>query len=352
MRRDHLPPPRSLTPEGIAPAPDGPPAVRTLRESPSAERTPPDTPPAHRTLRAPHPATARRRPLFHPRTGWFRRLERSLNHLLSTRLYPYLPGLDRLYGWQLERGLTVSEGEIPVRDLPAEFDGLSILLVTDLHTGPFLPRAALRRVFDRLLGLRPELILLGGDLASARAEEIDANREAFVALSAARPPLGVFAVLGNHDHYTGDPHGVRRRLEATGVAVLHNRSVVLRRGAGHVVLAGIDDLHAGEPDLQRALAGEHPPGAPVVLLSHNPDVFFEAARRGVALVLSGHTHGGQMRLPGLPVLVRMSRYRLDEGRYETGGAQLVVSRGLGVTGLPFRFACPPEAVLLRLRRPR
>jgi hypothetical protein len=91
----------------------------------------------------------------------------------------------------------------------------------------------------------------------------------------------------------------------------------------------------------------------VLLLSHNPDAFFEAARRGVALTLSGHTHGGQMRVPGLPVLVRMSRYRLDEGRYASGAAEIVVSRGLGVSGLPLRAGCPPEAVFIRLRaRPR
>jgi len=91
------------------------------------------------------------------------------------------------------------------------------------------------------------------------------------------------------------------------------------------------------------------PRPPILLLSHNPDILFEASRRGVALVLSGHTHGGQIRIPGLPVLVRQSRYRLDEGRYETEGTELVVSRGLGVSGVPLRFACPPEAVFLRLR---
>ena len=87
----------------------------------------------------------------------------------------------------------------------------------------------------------------------------------------------------------------------------------------------------------------------MILLSHNPDVFFDAVWRGVALVLSGHTHGGQIRLPGLPLAVKMSRYALDEGRYTTDGVELVVSRGLGVTGLPLRYACAPEAVFLRLR---
>ena len=116
------------------------------------------------------------------------------------------------------------------------------------------------------------------------------------------------------------------------------------------MLAGVDDLIMGRPDLDAALAtvSPRPADAPIVLLSHNPDLFFEAASRGIPLVLSGHTHGGQVRLPGLPVLVRQSRYRLDEGRYLARGAEIVVSRGFGATGVPLRVLCPPEAVLLHL----
>lgn len=253
-----------------------------------------------------------------------------------------MPGL---YGLQLDRWLTLAVADVEVRGLPAPFDGAGVLLMTDVHAGPFLPHGALETVFGRLRPLRPDLILLGGDLTTTRVDEIGAHREALAALHA---PLGVFAVLGNHDHYTGDPAGVRRLLAGCGIEVLHNRSVQLERGGARLTLAGIDDLHAGAPDLDGALRSTAP-GAPVILLSHNPDIFFEAATRGVALVLSGHTHGGQVRIPGLPVIVRMSRYRLDEGRFERDGAQLVVSRGLGVTGLPLRLACPPEALFLRLR---
>jgi predicted MPP superfamily phosphohydrolase len=128
---------------------------------------------------------------------------------------------------------------------------------------------------------------------------------------------------------------------------------VLEKSGSRLALAGIDDWNFGKPRLDRALdeARRLAPGAPVVLVSHNPDAFFDAAARGVALMLSGHTHGGQVRIPGRPVLVRMSRYRLDEGRYERSGAQLVVSRGLGVSGIPLRLFCPPEALLVTLRRP-
>jgi uncharacterized protein len=315
----------------------------------------------HRPLSDAQPAVPRHRRLFHPVTGWFRRFERRTDHFLSTHVFPRVPGLASIYSGALERHLRLIEGTVGIEGLPAGFDGLKILLVTDVHLGPFLRPAALERVFERLLSARPDLVLLGGDLATARIEEFPPGAAAFRTL---RAPLGVFAVLGNHDHYTGQPDRIRRHLVEWGIEVLHNRCITLEAGSvaahpggapdapggsGRLVLAGIDDLHAGAPDLDAALA-EAPEGVPVILLSHNPDVVFGAASRGIRLVLSGHTHGGQVRVPGLPVLVRMSRYRLDEGHYVAGATHLVVSRGLGVTGLPVRVFCPPEAVLLTLRR--
>lgn len=299
-------------------------------------------------LPEPRPAVPRHRRLFHPVTGWFRRFERRTEHLLSTHFFPRTPGLPGIYSRFLERHLTLVEGTIVIEDLSPADEGLRILLITDIHVGPFLEPEALGRVFARLMEARADLILLGGDLATARLDEFPPAAGAFRTLSA---PRGVFAVLGNHDHYTGEPERLSALVEACGIPVLHNRWISIggaSSGPG-LVLAGIDDRHAGRPDLDAALAGV-PAGSTVVLLSHNPDVLFDAAARGVRLVLSGHTHGGQIRIPGLPVLVRMSRYRLDEGHYRSGATQLVVSRGLGVTGLPIRFACPPEAVLLTLRR--
>jgi len=306
----------------------------------------------HRPLPGPRPARPRHRRLFHPVTGWFRRFERTAEHLLSTHVYPLVPGLPFVYSRALERHLTLVEGDVAIAGLPAGFDGARVLLITDVHLGPFLSPPALERVFARLLSADPDLVLLGGDLTTAKIDEFPAGAAAFRSL---RAPLGVFAVLGNHDHYTGHPERLRGLLADCGVRVLHNSAVSLETPGGpdgdpaRLVVAGIDDLHAGSPDLDAALA-QASPGAPVVLLSHNPDVVFGAARRGVRLVLSGHTHGGQIRIPGLPVLVRMSRYRLDEGHYVAGATHLIVSRGLGVTGLPVRLFCPPEAVLITLRR--
>jgi len=336
MRRKPLPPPRSVT-EALQLPPassraGGPDSAAGATEAPLPER---------HGLGGVHPASPRRRRLFDPIHGWFRRFERHANLWLSRYLFGNVPGIHAAYTLQLERHLTVMEGEIAVRGLPEAFRGVRLLLITDLHTGPFLAPGALALTFRRLLRLAPDLILLGGDVATTRVEDLERFGRAFRILTA---PLGVYGVLGNHDHYTGDPGAVARFLEASGVRMLVNRSVSIGRGGAVLHLAGIDDLNSGAPDLEAALAGP-----PHLLLSHNPDVFFVAALRGVPLVLAGHTHGGQVRIPGLPVLVRMSRFHLDEGHYATRDSQLVVSRGLGVSGIPLRVACPPEAVLLTLR---
>jgi hypothetical protein len=114
------------------------------------------------------------------------------------------------------------------------------------------------------------------------------------------------------------------------------------------VLAGIDDLIMGQPDWTAVTA---PHGTPHLLLAHNPDHFYEAAARGIPLTLSGHTHGGQIRLPNGPPIIRQSRFCLDEGAYAFGAARLVVSRGLGSVGLPWRWGADPEALLLDIVAP-
>jgi predicted MPP superfamily phosphohydrolase len=288
-------------------------------------------------------AAERRRPLFHPRRGWVRRFERFASHWLARELFPLVPGVHLPYDRQLRRQLTLSQADVSLAGLPRAFDGTRVLFLSDLHAGPFVSPRALRETVERLLALEPDLVLLGGDLVTSHAREIASHRRVFETL---RAPLGVFAVLGNHDHYSREPERVRRTLDRSGIAVLHNRAVTLRRAGARLDLAGVDDLVLGDADLEAALAQTRPP---VVLLSHNPDLLFDAARHDVALMLSGHTHGGQIRIPGLPVLVRQSCYRLDEGRFRVNGTELIVSRGLGAVALPWRVGCPPEALLLRLR---
>lgn len=294
-------------------------------------------------LPASRPARRRKRFFFDPKSGWFRKLERDVSHFLCRRVYHRIPLISRPYDWILNNRLSLSEADIAIDGLPRAFCGTRILLMSDMHAGPFVSPGTLKRAMARLQALDPDVILLCGDLTTSSLREFLSHVQAFRQL---RASLGVYGVLGNHDHYTGDPAGLRDLIEAeTGIHMLHNTSVELHKDGDTLSLAGVDDLNRGEPDLDAALSGTR---GPVVLMSHNPDLFFAAARRGVALMLSGHTHGGQIRLRGLPVLVRQSRYRLDEGHFRYGGAELVVSRGLGVVGLPWRSACPPEAVLLTL----
>jgi hypothetical protein len=289
------------------------------------------------------------RPIAEPREGRTHRVWRATHRFVAQWCFPRIPLIDVPYSRQLLRRLTVSESTITLPGLGEGLRGLKVLLITDIHVGPFLKPRALERTFEKLLALRPDVILLGGDLTTSGVNEFESCASAFRLLDA---PLGVFAVLGNHEHYSKQPRRLLDSAEQLGIRFLINTSVVLERGEAKLVLAGIDDLWDGRPDLDAALAGarrvSRSASAPVVLLSHNPDVFFEAARRGVNLVLSGHTHGGQIRIPGMAPLIRQSSYGLDEGRYATAGSELVVSRGLGADGLPLRVGCPPEAVFLHL----
>jgi len=338
MRRTPLAPPRRIRLSGddaIVDWPLGGPALANRPREPRPAI-------ARETLDGPIVASERKRRWFDPR-GWFRTLERFAGQWLSRTLYPRIPGLSLPYSWIVEHRLTLSEAPVELQGLPASFDGLRILMISDIHAGPFVTPAALERTIDRLVALEPDLILLPGDFLTAGIDEWFANRNAFTKL---RAPLGTFAVLGNHEHYTGEVERIIGLAAGEGIRVLNNRSHTLRRDGAALSLAGVDDKLMGRPDLDAALEGTTDP---VILMSHNPDVLFDAARRGVALMLSGHTHGGQVRIPRLPVLVRQSRYRLDEGRFSVAKTQAIVSRGLGAVGVPLRIACPPEALLLTLR---
>jgi predicted MPP superfamily phosphohydrolase len=194
------------------------------------------------------------------------------------------------------------------------------------------------------MDLGPDLVAVAGDAVTARASDLDEFLPALAPL--ARVPLGAWYCHGNHDYFGGDAMEIRERLGSIGITTLVNESVVLAHGGGRLVLGGIDDRILGKPDWDRLLS-EH--GRPDLLLSHNPDSFYEAEMRGIPLTLSGHTHGGQIRFRNGPPLVRHSKYCLDEGAYAFNSSLLVVSRGLGSVGLPWRYGADPEAVLIQIK---
>ncbi len=247
------------------------------------------------------------------------------------------------------RSISIIQDLIELPRLPAVFQGLRIAFLTDFHCGPLTPASFLERVVDETLKHKPDVILLGGDYVTDGADYIHAIEQVLARLDA---PLGVYGVLGNHE-FESDVEAVRRALRRAGVVELTNRGCWLERGDSRIRIAGVGDLWCDEQDLSAALAGTERSDT-VVLLSHNPDYVMEIDDPRVGLVLSGHTHGGQVQLPRLGPLFTNSRHgkRLVQGRVSIPPLQLYVSRGIGTVMVPFRYKCPPEITLLTLCSPR
>ena len=290
--------------------------------------------------------TGRERRWINPNRGPVKILERHLDIIVSRFLYPHLARVWNPYSWLLERRFSVADTEISPPGWPPACGRLRVLLISDIHTGIFLKPEALAAIVTALMELQPDLVAVAGDLVTGHASELTPSLGALAPLADA--PLGAWCCLGNHDYFGGEPDQIRKSLDAIGLRVLKNESVRLSRGDRSVVLGGIDDLIMGRPDWT-ALTAQH--GPPHLLLAHNPDHFYEAVARGIPLTLSGHTHGGQIRLPHGPPIIRQSRFCLDEGVYAVRSSLLVVSRGLGSVGLPWRWGADPEAVLVDIVSP-
>lgn len=241
----------------------------------------------------------------------------------------------------------ISETDVFIRDLPERFEGFRITQLTDIHHSSIVPLAEIRRVVDLAQRTNPDLCVLTGDYTTTYRRFIEPCAEALAPLRARE---GVWAVLGNHDHYT-DPELTRRALQRHGVTVLDNQQTTLRRGPDALQLSGIDDWTWNAVDWRRAFDGLNPQ-TPTILLSHQPRVLDFHQTRDVSLILSGHTHGGQINLPlvGTPARFVTKDLKYDRGLFRRGDTQLYVSSGTGVIGLPLRFGVRPEIAVLRLRR--
>lgn len=238
-------------------------------------------------------------------------------------------------GW-----LQVESLDVAIADLPRGLDGLRIAQVSDVHFGPYADETDGQRIVAAVAAQKPDLIAITGDFISRRWAA-----PAIASLTGLRAPLGVFAVLGNHDHWEG-ARAVADQLGRLGVRLLVNASQPLE---GRLWLAGLDDAWSGRPDLDAALRGI-PAGAPRVLLAHEPDVADWIGPRRVDLQLSGHTHAGQVWIPGYgPAVLPYLGRKYVRGRYRVGATQLYVNRGYGMIAVPVRFNCRPEITVLRLR---
>jgi predicted MPP superfamily phosphohydrolase len=246
--------------------------------------------------------------------------------------------------------------DVPVRGLPSGFDGLRIAHLSDLHAGRSVPAALLAEAVDLAAAERPDLIAVTGDFVHAGHGHVAQAAACVARLSA---PLGVYAVLGNHDYSVRNALGFRRypalagevaaALTARGVRVLRNRHVLFESGGGGLALAGADDLWSGECDPASALAGL-PPDVPRVLLAHNPLTLGRLRGLRCDVMLSGHTHGGQVCVPGVgPLALGPRARRHAAGAYRVDETYLYVNKGVGF-GLRLRYRTRPEVAVLTLRR--
>jgi uncharacterized protein len=244
------------------------------------------------------------------------------------------------YGSQIEpQRLVLEQRAIRLPDLSPALDGFRIALMSDHHLFPFTPRKILERAVDQANGLRPDLILLGGDYVCADVESI---RELAPILGRLNARYGVFAVPGNYDSLLG-LNLIRSQLVAQSIDFLVNHGIHVGPRAGRLFLAGLDSVCTGAPDPIRAFAGCRETDTAIALV-HEPDYFLKMVKlTPVRLQLSGHSHGGQVRVPafGPLVLPRLGRV-YHTGLPQLNGRFVYTGRGLGMVGLPFRFDCPPE----------
>lgn len=247
--------------------------------------------------------------------------------------------------------------EIPLKRLPAAFDGFTIVQLSDFHYEERFSVFAIRKAVDLVNSLQPDLVALTGDFITvglfesgshARRHAHEAAAPCAAILSQINAPNGKFAVLGNHDAYA-NAKLVTAALQSSGIPVLNNRSVPVERNSSRFWLAGIEDALDARPDLGAAIQ-KIPTGEATILLAHEPDFADEAAQNPVDLQLSGHSHGGQIWIPGIgaPWLPTLAR-KYPRGLYKVGDLTLYTNVGIGTIRAPIRINCVPEVTLITLR---
>jgi hypothetical protein len=235
--------------------------------------------------------------------------------------------------------------KVPISGLPSALEGLRIVQISDIHLYPFTSIQLIKQAALAINVLQPDLLVLTGDYLWQRLEVIDALTQAVAQVN---PRYGIFASMGNHDYALGGDY-VKHSFARNHIRMLVNQNVPITHNGKTFYLAGVDDGFAGQPNWRETVAGV-PYSAPVVLLAHEPDLVnaFCGDPR-LKLQLSGHTHGGQVRMFGLEMLIRPPLGQFyDIGLQRVRDTWLYTNRGLGTIAVPYRINCPPEITELTL----
>ncbi len=273
---------------------------------------------------------------------------------LSTRINEYVASdapIRKFAGtWSKKAQLAMDEAnslslehvEIYLKRLPPQLDGFKIIQLSDTHHSPLTTLEHIKRAVKVANRLKPDMFLLTGDYVSHEREYI---APVAAVLGKLKAKHGIHACLGNHDHWT-DADLVTHLFRGEGINMLINEGFRFETRKGSFWLAGVDDHMAGKTDLTAALRGSFPDEMKL-LLAHNPVIFRESARSGVDLTLSGHTHGGQIRLRDTEKNIIPRRRKA--GLHSRKDSQIYITRGIGTVVVPMRYQCPPEISLLELR---
>jgi len=247
----------------------------------------------------------------------------------------------------------VTKLDLKITNLPPAFNGFKVAVISDLHFGPYTGARLIGSAVHTANALNPDLVTLLGDFVTESAFGQPGGGAAKAepcaqVLGQLESTIGSFAVLGNHDYAT-EPEFVADALRSHGISLLRNANQMVEREGARIWLIGVNDAMAQQADLERALTGV-PREETKILLAHEPDFADHASPYGIDVQLSGHSHGGQIKMPGVhPFWLPDLAKKYYRGYYRVGPLQLYTNRGIGTVALPFRFCAPPEVTLLTLQ---
>ncbi|MFB6319581.1 metallophosphoesterase [Saccharicrinis sp. FJH54] len=231
--------------------------------------------------------------------------------------------------------------------LPGTFENKKLIFISDVHLGPYMSQKRVKKIVNRINALKPDIILLGGDYIDMRARYI---KPVFDELKNLQAPLGIFGVLGNHE-FIEDPQQVKQKFHEFNMHLCDNASFWIKEGQDSIKIGGVGDLWESDQHIDQTVNDVNDSDF-CILLSHNPDYTETLNTNKVDLMLSGHTHGGQVTFFGLwaPLLPSEYGQKYRYGLKQINQTQLYITSGTGVVGVPFRFFCRPEIVEITLKK--